>query len=519
MPGSVTGDFAYDQGVRGALPIAVLLAACEPSGLTLEVTTTNPSVRSVEVLVGMDCDGDCPRGVAPPALAPRSVDRIFVVDDTAPWDALVENGVAGFRLAADSATEVDLLLAIGLDAQDQPIEIAYAYDVEVPVTRGDHVRVRLEPAAPVAVSLTDPPPPEGTESLAIWREPTAKRACVLAEHWSNHPEPTRDLIVPADDPDCDEVRLVNECAPWTHLAVNTPSTIDGANCTLFGTLPSGQDLCVFGGTPCNEVTPSGIPACEALDTLYCAPKALCSACLGPWTPDCAHDALANGVASSTMPFLTCSFAVTDSGEPCLDEAIVQGVDASALLASSGGSATTTCTDVGVHDLQAPLGPFQSYVETEVGLFKVDALTAPCKLDVHFKGVPTPTPSTAIALVDLALANNAHLAVPAVIRVDVGCTRTPTCAFSVGSNYADPMLACAHEEPVMPAACGRTPGSSCLGDGPACGSVCCGAGEQCVGGQCTCGGNAPCGAGDTCLAPVPRQDQCGTACCGTTPCPF
>lgn len=519
MPRPVTGDFAYDHRVRGVLPVAVLLAACEPSGLTLEVTTTNPNVRSVEVLVGMDCDGDCPRGVAPPALAPRSVDYIFVVDDTAPWYAAVEGGVAGFRLAADSATEVDLLLAIGLDAQDRPIEIAYAYNVDVPLSRGDHVRVQLEPAAPVAVSLTDPPPPDGTESLAMWREPSRKRACVLAEHWSSHPEPTRDLIVPADDPDCDEVVDVNECAPWTHLAVNTPSTIDGANCSLFGALPSGADLCVLGGTPCNEVTPTGIPACEALDTLYCAPKALCSSCPGPWQPGCAFTAFSNAAASSTTPFLSCSFGVTDAGQPCLDEVIVQGVDASALLASSS-SPTTTCTDVGVHSLQAPLGPFLSSVTTEVGLFKVDALTAPCKLDVHFKGVVTPTESTSLALVDLALANNAHLAVPAIIHVSPGCDRMPTCAFSVGSNFADPMLACAKEQPLLPAACGHTAGSNCLEGGPACGAACCGAGEQCVGGQCTCGGNAACSGGDICQAAVAREDQCGTTCCGgITLCPF
>jgi hypothetical protein len=517
MLSAVTGDFAYDHGMRWRLPLVAVLAACEPPGLTVEVTTSNTAVKTVEVLVGMDCAGDCPGRVAPPALAPRTVDRIFVVDDAEPWQATVEGGIAGFRITADAVSEVDMLLAIGLDAGGQPIETGYAYDVDVPLTRGDHVRVVLAPAVAVAASLTEPQP-AGSEALAIWREHSAARACVLAEHWSDAPEPTRDLVVPLDDPDCDEV--VNECAPWTPLAMNVPARIDDASCATFGPVGTRTDTCLFGGAPCNEVDVLPTGQCAPLDEPYCTPKQLCAACAGDWSPDCAFNALFAGVTATepTIPSLACTFAIDDvTGKPCEDEAIVSGIDASVLL---GASPVAECIAVAVHDLTSPLGPFQSSVQTEVGLFKLDLVSKPCTVDAHFKGILLPQESTSIVFVDLELDNAHHLAVPASIHMTKGCTQGPSCAFTVGTN-SDPMLECARQAPSGSSAC--APSGVCP-YGPECGSgspggaiTCCGSGEQCVNGQCTCGGGSACGAGDQCAGSV---DVCGELCCGTTVgCPF
>ena len=57
-------------------------------------------------------------------------------------------------------------------------------------------------------------------------------------------------------------------------------------------------------------------------------------------------------------------------------------------------------------------------------------------------------------------------------------------------------------------------------GPACGTSCCNAGEQCVSGTCMCGTIAACGVGDTCASGgAQRPDMCGTLCCGVSgPCP-
>ncbi|MBL9017329.1 MAG: hypothetical protein JNL83_24285 [Myxococcales bacterium] len=58
-------------------------------------------------------------------------------------------------------------------------------------------------------------------------------------------------------------------------------------------------------------------------------------------------------------------------------------------------------------------------------------------------------------------------------------------------------------------------------GPMCGGQCCGQGERCVGGTCTCGTVMACTGGNVCMAGGPAGgDACGTLCCGnTTPCPI
>lgn len=67
-------------------------------------------------------------------------------------------------------------------------------------------------------------------------------------------------------------------------------------------------------------------------------------------------------------------------------------------------------------------------------------------------------------------------------------------------------------------CGPT-GSCTLG--PACGIGCCGPGERCVSGACTCGAQAACTDGNTCVTGGPiGAMSCGSVCCGTTlPCPI
>ena len=60
-----------------------------------------------------------------------------------------------------------------------------------------------------------------------------------------------------------------------------------------------------------------------------------------------------------------------------------------------------------------------------------------------------------------------------------------------------------------------PSGSCT-EGPPCGHICCGSGEACVDGMCTCGGGDPCGEGDTCEAAGPvGEGSCGTVCCGAS----
>jgi hypothetical protein len=57
------------------------------------------------------------------------------------------------------------------------------------------------------------------------------------------------------------------------------------------------------------------------------------------------------------------------------------------------------------------------------------------------------------------------------------------------------------------------------NGPACGTSCCGAGEECVNNTCMCGTNPACGVGDQCASGVAMPNGCGSICCGASgPCP-
>jgi hypothetical protein len=71
------------------------------------------------------------------------------------------------------------------------------------------------------------------------------------------------------------------------------------------------------------------------------------------------------------------------------------------------------------------------------------------------------------------------------------------------------------------------GGECAGDrvtgcdGPMCEGICCGQGERCESGRCSCNGGARCDNGDLCAPAGPQgPDACGVVCCGSTgPCPL
>jgi hypothetical protein len=71
-----------------------------------------------------------------------------------------------------------------------------------------------------------------------------------------------------------------------------------------------------------------------------------------------------------------------------------------------------------------------------------------------------------------------------------------------------------------AAAACEPTANCM-SGPVCGNACCGVGERCEAGICTCGGQKACTMGDICATGGPiGTDACGSVCCGQTqPCPL
>lgn len=496
------------------LGLLLALAACHPSGLTLEVVIDDPNIKKVELFAGTHCSGDCPRGTAPPALPAMPVDDAYLVVDEAPWtvsEPEFDGGVAGFRIESTQATSLDILVVVGYDADDQIRWSQTFHGVDIPAEDAAHWRVQLAPTT--RIEVTPAPPPPGSERVAHWQQPSQRLpACLLLEHWDSSGTAVRELVVPDADRDCDEVALATECAPWIPNAVGAAPTIDDARCLLSAPLPGNPGtVCMLGGPACNETDSSPDASCVPLDQPYCTSSALC-ACAG--TADiaaCVTGKIAAGIDAKTIPYLHCTIQLDADGSSCTDAKIE--ADAGAYV--SGGA--TQCRGMGLHPATAPLGDFASYLELDAtSKLKIDSFTEPCKANLYFAG--SSAPQSQLAIASLELDNDNHLVIP--LRIDLqqtGCVEDSRCEFLRPSDTTyDGIWQCVG--PTTAPRCTPDPNQQCAG--PLCNGICCAAGEYCGSLGCACGSDGTrCHDGDTCQSPGAVQSECGTICCGvTTACP-
>ncbi len=490
-----------------------MVAACSPPGLTLEVVADDPELAKVELFVGDHCSGDCPHGTVPPGLPVMAVTDTYVVADAVPWTltrADFDDGVAGFRIESPEDTSLPILVVIGYDAQDQIRWSSTFHDVAVPSQEPAYWRVELTPTTPIALPLE--PQPAGTERAARWQQPSQRLpSCLLLEPWSDSAEPTRELVVPAEDHDCDEIADAAECAPWVPNAESVPPRIEDASCVLPAPLPGGTSLgCLLGGPECTEDPQSPRDDCVPVFEPRCVPSSLCQCTGRADFAACAEGIVADGIGNATLPFLKCSIQTDTEGHRCNDEPIE--ADAGAYLSSSG---SLKCTGIGIDEWAAPVGPFGStLVIDETAKLKLDAFDQPCKVNVWLEGATTT--QSALAAVQIDLDNDTHLVLPARFDFHAGeCIEPSRCEFFV-ADPNDSLYECLERDVALTCAADTVAGCA----GPMCNGECCGAGELCTPNGCSCGGGEKCRElGDTCQKPVAMDDQCGTICCGdTTPCP-
>lgn len=494
------------------MSLLLLLVACSPSGLTLEVAVDDPEISRVELFVGEHCSGDCPRGTIPPGLPVMAVTDTYVVVDTAPWTltrADFDDGVAGFRIESPEDTSLPILVVVGYDAQDQIRWSSTFHDVAVPSQEPAYWQVRLSPTTAIAASLE--PQPAGTERVARWQQPSQRLpSCLLLEHWSDRPEPTRELVVPDEDHDCDEVAETAECAPWVPDAVAVPPRIEDASCVLPAPLPGRMELaCLLGGPECTEDPQSARDQCVPVFEPRCVSSLVCQCAGKPDFAACVEGVVTEGIVAGTTPYLKCSIQVDAEGYRCDDTPIE--ADAGAYLSSSG---STKCTGIGIDEWAAPIGPFGSALAIdETSKVKLGAFDEPCRIDLLLEGNTT-TEST-LAAVEIDLDNNNHLVVPARFEFRAtGCADSSHCEF-VAPDTNDSLFECL--DPGEALTCAPDTNNGCAG--PMCNGQCCGAGEMCTPNGCSCGGGAACDDGLTCESGITTQDQCGSICCGgQTPCP-
>lgn len=472
----------------GLLGLCGLCVGCAAPGLALDVTTSDPAIVRVELFVADACEDGCPATVAPPGLAARPTD-IYLVADPRSWSAVVDHGIAGFQLRADQSTNVSEVVAVGFDALDggNARAVAVLHDVPVSASEPAHWQMPLAPATPIDDTL-----PAG-DRVALWRQPAEPGlACVMIEHAGG----ARELVVPKDDTDCDQLSM-GECAPWTNLAMNAPSTIAAASCLVNASSGPSSGICMLGGPTCSEVAGTTTP-CAVLDTEYCAPSVLCSC--APWDQACVHDKIAS--VATAMPMIQCDLPLMSDGAPCNGSSEI-----SVPIPSNGfvSNTSTSCAETRINDLATPLGAFAADVVIGGATVGVKRIGDPCDAELVYTG-KLATSQTQSLLVDLSLDNHNHLVVPLRINFVVGgCTNEQAqCSATI---VTDSMFTCAGATP-PPSACASQSGCG----GPLCGGTCCKVGEQCVGDVCMCGTGPTCADGFECAAGL-ISPGCGSVCCG------
>jgi hypothetical protein len=502
---------AYDRWVR-SLGLILLIGACAPSGLTIEVVVDDPALVKVELYAGASCGSECPRVTVPPGLPPMGVDDAFVVADPKPF--IVErkdfaDGVAGFRLESPTGTTLDILAAVGYDAQGQIKASWSRQHVEIPDGDAAHWRILLEPTTAIGTLAT--PQPDGTVRAAQWTNPSGGPACLLLERWGSNFVPTRELLGPENDRDCDGVNELIECAPWIPNAIGAAPTLDEARCVTPSLLSNGATVCMLGGPECTENPTLPHEQCVPTDPAYCAPQVLC-ACKGSLEPAmCIRDQLMTGVSTGVMPHVKCVVHVDASGARCDGREIE--LDAGAIL--SGSSAK--CKGLAFND--ADMGIAFNYAwHVGEGKLYIESFTQPCKATVNWEGGTAPLLN--IGLMDAEIDNGYHLLLPVRLEIKPGCTDTAASLCTiVPSTTTETMFECTGLDPVMAGACAPNPEVLC-NEGPMCNGVCCGPGEVCGPNGCNCNTGPACFDGNTCQNGANDPTRCGELCCGgTILCPF
>lgn len=281
-PGLATRQASLALALYGAA-----LAGCfSDRGVAIEVAVGDTGATTVELFLGAAaCDADANAGgiacttIAPPpdgsvALA----GDIWFRDAAAPYTAKASGGTATFHIRADMPTTVPIAIAVGYthDAQSpdglRPVGSATMRDLAVPVHTARILTTSLVAAGPVQLA------PDDTKDLTedrvlVWRKRSPTSACLVVEHW-DHGAVDRDLIVPEDDPDCDDVPAP-EC---NAAAYHGASAVGGARARGDCTTTSGGSACMLGAFGCQDDVPGNDHTCAALPARSCVPDALCAAC-------------------------------------------------------------------------------------------------------------------------------------------------------------------------------------------------------------------------------------------------
>jgi hypothetical protein len=93
---------------------------------------------------------------------------------------------------------------------------------------------------------------------------------VVVEHWRPDEAVSRDFVVPADDPDCDDFEIANECNPAAYHGTAGPGESAVPDC-----LAPSDGVCRLASHGCTDGGGASSGDCAALPRKVCVPDAFC----------------------------------------------------------------------------------------------------------------------------------------------------------------------------------------------------------------------------------------------------
>lgn len=387
----------------GVVAVVCVLASCEAAeGIEIVVATADvPGVAEVRLYVGTNAAS--PARLAPATFTPADDLRgqAWTLDD--PSFAHVRTVAAGdpatfsFMSAPDVTTIT--AIAVGFDASG-PIATAAMFEVPFPAGRVARWQLALEPAKPATSQAT-------TREVQVWGPNPGDRTCVQAVLRDDRLGSglRRAFIVDADDQDCDSYKpgKLGECDDTWHGATTGPS-LDRLSCLESVDLMSmtnAIDGCVFGGPRCTDGDPDPGAAGCSHETLYCAPRALCTVCASPDDPvgnfACALKLSTYTNMAAPVMYARCPLRYEPTGRLCTQRLTI--------VPASGAAPAVACPSAVMFHGSAP-GDTWTATPTIGGIqfqFGVRTDMGGCHVELQAQGNPAIVAANAFPFVGLVAA--------------------------------------------------------------------------------------------------------------------
>lgn len=370
---------------RRALPVlasagAALTGCFSDRGLAIEVDVGGTGATSVELFLGKTaCDAsdhpagiDCKSIAPPPAGSPPLRGSIWFRDDLAVDTVRVTGPRVTFQLRSDTTATLPIVIAVGFTDRDHPVGVATLHDVTIPAGNARVLATALVPAGPVQ---TTAPAQAVEDRVQIWRKATPPSSCVVAEHWEGGAV-TRSFVVPAQDPDCDDV--VAECNPAAYLGSELPGTAPRPDCFADPTQP--LQPCALGSRACSDGSATRTGMCGAQrDATICVPDQFCIAC-DHIDDTCWQDQI------RTMPqavtFIDCSIATTQIAPNSFSFCPLSGQNSTQILLDAHFSPDQTCDTPAI--AASALTGFDSSADFGGAQIELSSPREPCNFSITWK---------------------------------------------------------------------------------------------------------------------------------------